>query len=576
MSEIATETRRLLEDAVLQHQAVPVSATHQPVGSVATSFIELGGILVTLLNPEWQVIYGAPGTGKTTLLRALQERHRRHHGDLALGGPEPRVLPVYISVQQAVPALLRTSARSDVEKAHAYFLLFLERLGQELVAAAHVLSGGARSRRAAARAVREILSIAQDPAPLFGYFDQRIEEEIDEDHGSSRRAGVDLGLRAGGHGLGAAAEAHAGAGAESKRARRRRITRSSPSVPRLPQITRALERLAVALKVERVVLLLDNWSALDDVGTTAIQPTFAQLLRNAFEESEYVSVKIATDGYQTRLWDQETSFGFRPGSGAINDIANLNEPILDDETLIAFFERMLFLRMLGQVPGLRRFIPLDEPFATPSEEFVGSIFADRRAFELLVKGCEGRPRQFLRTFNHLAHLQDFRIHERWTADDVLAALDDRTALQAREIDQQPPAIRFLLLAVKPVVVALHKPVFVVSHEHILPLRPLLEELHFKGLVVRRSPGDLLPKWADDRHPFEVRPEALREWERAARFEAELAGRREPLPADDQQPTKLTGDGVEAATLPAGSLVEWLVGGARRDDVSRAARLGSSP
>jgi hypothetical protein len=187
------------------------------------------------------------------------------------------------------------------------------------------------------------------------------------------------------------------------------------------------------------------------------------------------------------------------------------------------------------------------------------MFVDRHAFELLVKGCEGRPRQFLRTFNHLAYLRDFTIGSRWTTNDVMAALEARVALQAREIDQQPSAIRFLLLAVKPVVVATHQPIFVLHPEHARTLAPLLQELRFKSLIVQREPAELLPRWAQDegRIPFEVRLATLREWERAARFEAELAGTAPPPEPEEFAPNKLRGSDVDAATLQPGSLVEWL-------------------
>jgi hypothetical protein len=547
--------RSAIEEALAEHQVFPVAADAQAYGTFLAGFCEYANILHRLTNPQWEVIYGAPGTGKTTTLRSLQERLRLNLGDNPLVATR-NVLPVYVSAHDAASVAVLSQDWKDEEKASAIFQLFLEAFGQELARTVRGLRYRSKLfRRGVSKKVdgiiNEILDVVGNPDPL--YYNKTVEEDVEDDTSSGRklRADLDLGARL----LGGDSRASAGASGSSERRRssRRRAHRRSVTVPRLNKIRELVLKLIEELSMDGMFILIDDWSAIDGTGTTGIQPAFGEYLYSAFGQRADITVKVATDGYQTRFY--ENGRGLSPES-RIFEAANLNEAILDHEVFIAFFEQMLFTRMIKPWSPLRAFRDPDSPASAPSEAFVDSIFSERSAFELLVQGCEGRPRQFFRTFNHLALTKRNSIERRWTTEDVLAALESRHAIRARDVEEQSAAVRLLLLAVQPRVTAQHHPLFVMFGEHAAALRPLLNELRRKSLIFGARADVWLPKRAQDRVVFRVDKSVMLEWERAAAFERELAGN-PPATTPIWDPEKLRGDEVEEATLTADELAEWL-------------------
>jgi hypothetical protein len=561
------ETTNQIRDAISAHQVMPVNATGFRANSLERVFVDFGTVLHELDTPDWKVLVGAPGAGKTMVLRLLRERELLRVADDPETSflPHAGVLPVYVNIADAVPSMLHVLRRPDEETAFASFQLFLEALGVELVKVvarfkspttpfARLLREGRAHVKRAHEVAAEILEIASDADLLWPLLDRFIDEdEATEDKSDSDKgAGIDASVSTNGGKVGGQAGAHKSESHDE--ADKRSVHTHGEGVPRYPDIKGILEDFLNQVDVPRLDILLDNWTRLDDTGTTAIQPIFGHLLRAALGDSERISVKIATDGYHTRFWDRASQRGMQP-ERHLYEAQNLNCPIIqDDAELVEFFESLLFQRMATKV-DLSEYRDTDKPGVAVRPDFMLNIFEDRSVFELLVKAGEGRPRRFLRLFNEVATMRRASVDPLWSRDDVLNAEERYREKHLREdVDFVSPAVQLLLLAIKPRVSECRLAHAVVGLQEAGALSDLLDELKQKSLITEAT-NAALPEGTRGTHcAYEIRPTVLEEWERSARYQAELRGQ-EPREAFSNR--ALTEQEVTEFALTEADLARWL-------------------
>jgi hypothetical protein len=518
----------VVDAAVFAHQALPIHADEQPVHAADQLFVEYAAVLNQLSTPEWQMIYGVRGAGKTHLLKVYQERSRRMAIDRQVITRTLSSLPVYLDAQDFRSV---DRAHDAEDRARASFRLFLGRLGQELISAVTNLDGQqalyatltGRSRKGRAEkarmVVRDILSAVDKPPHTYPYVGaERTVEERDVTASTQQRksrVAADLRLSRGQAGVGATGErTHEGSTAHEAETT---SVLHGTSEPHWPEIRRLIQDLCVELGIERIDILIDNWTALDPDGNSLIQPYFAELLRLSFSPSDQISVKIGSDGLSTRLWSIKDKYGLN--RQALGPDINLNVPMLEEQRLIEFFEWILFRRMLKNASELRRFLDPDRAGAPLSPAFITSMFDNRATFELLVRGTEGSPRLFLHCIRELAHITGYSVRERWDQDLVLRILGDRDQGKAEDIAEMSRGLRMLMVKIRPAVITRDEPVFALTPEQVLEHTPDLEELVSKRLIVDYSATR--PDVSSSLRAFRVSDMLMREWQRARTFEQEF-------------------------------------------------------
>lgn len=510
--------------AVLKHQALPVYAHEYARSAGDLMFVEYDEILQLLDSAEWQVIYGGRGAGKTHLLRVFTERTSRGAIKMHSGGERIRSLPVYIDAQQISGVRRRDS---DEEQAEAYFAHFLELFGQALISAVtsfdskQSLYARLRNEPTVAgtteRTTRDILAEVEHPPALPPYRKNDVDVDVTEEDESNRDSVIDifgnLDVSQGRPSFGL--HGHVGRDRHGSRKERRTSSRSGQGEPRWPRIRMLIEDLCKQLTIDRIDIVIDNWTGLDPAGTSLVQPFFADLLKHSFYGCATISVKLGSDGLATRLWDGELTCGLNPDN-EINELANLGYPVLSDERLIAFFEHVLYRRMLKACPELRAFYDPHDPHNPLDPQFIESLFDDRSTFELLVRGTEGRPRLFLECLRAIAHETEFRVEPRWDRDLVLRTVSTRARHEIDDIQHHSLAVQFLLTEVKPSVVENDNSLFALRSRDVDQRADQLRELISKHLIARVTKAEALA--TAELVPFRVSPHLMKEWERARGFE----------------------------------------------------------
>jgi len=345
--------------------------------------------------------------------------------------------------------------------------------------------------------------------------------------GSQLEARVRGDLSAADHSLGGSL----GWGHTRERERRIRVGwhEEGVAVPRFPLIRPLLLNLLDEIGVEHLNILIDEWSALDPTGATAIQPEFAELLKRTFAGTPHISVKIATNRYQSRFSNHAAGGQYRGLEMGADffEAVNLDRSLLDEEDLIRFYGRVLFKRLLVCEPGLEVFDPRGT--GQPVDQFLLSIFHDGRAFRELVRGSEGIPRRFLLTFNALSQACSHSLHRLWDSSFVQHRIREISLEEESDVGYHSEASQLLSHQVKNIVTSTGSRAFLVQREDREILESAVEELLEKRLVHEYPRSKLPPDVRDEYDCYLVDYGLWLDWERAF-VASDVEPAEAPLPA----------------------------------------------
>ncbi len=214
-------------------------------------------------------------------------------------------------------------------------------------------------------------------------------------------------------------------------------------MPRFAVVRGKLIELLQVLRLRHLNILIDEWSTLDPTGSLLMQPLFADYLKRSFAGSSLISVKIATNRYQTRLSNRAGPghyTGLELGAD-IFEAVNLDRAVLDWCDLQSFFELLLYKRLLHREPALAAFEARDS--GPPDEQFVLSIFRDKHTFAELVRGSAGVPRDFLILINDLVRRHAHRVNRQWSMADVQRCIRERSLEGQSDIEYHSEASQLL-------------------------------------------------------------------------------------------------------------------------------------
>jgi hypothetical protein len=506
--------------ALREHQTLPLRAENHKAFSAL--FVDENQ-LPLLETADWQVIYGRRGTGKTLFLKAREEH--------LLAAPAlTRILPLYLSIQEVIASPPIGITVSDRQQAYGNFQLFLERLADEIAVKADAILAQLsaedkgsliralthRKQRSAPNAekiasiVRDLLTFMQSGDLIAAFSDASVEDVATEEQ--SRRSG-----RGGRLGLGLSPEGASVSGAariERERSAEEKVhhteTRGGRRVPRFPNLRHALIAIASALELDRVDIFIDEWSLLDQTAAKTIQPRFAALLRRALFGDPRVTVKIATNRYNTVFHHngQDERYGLVPNTD-IFEAVNLDRALGQRAQVTGFYEELLFKRLLLKEPRLATYASGE---GRPGAGFAEVFFEDSKAFEELVAGCEGVPRDFIITFRYLAQWADYSVTPRWSKAVVQDAL---TEVSMSTVEQllASPATTLLERGIKPTALAAGSRLFLIprdaSEATNAAVAVLLDQRLIHEYVGRDLPGNV----RQDYLPYSIAYGLWCDWER---------------------------------------------------------------
>lgn len=368
----------LIEDSRMSHAVSNISARSErepDVKVLKSTYVETG-ILPQLENYNNQILYGRRGTGKTHVLQVLGQEIEQDTGSYSM----------YVDIRLLGSAHLFTdSSRPVADRCVAVFKDLLGLIQSRLLDIA-------TSPQNDGSGLQEVSDFAEFITAKSMDVSKRVIVERESD---TTRGGFDANI---GASIAGNLSSKIGASDSQEHVHQRQIEYEEALRESLvfSEVHQHLNMTLAAMKVEHLVLLVDEWTSLP----VEIQPFIAEFLRRSLFTSNRVTVKIASLEYRSRF-SHTTPAGEIVGFELGADIAaNLD---LDDfyvydrntEKVVANFHELLYKHVTsGLNPEL-----LHQHSIRDSTSFRSRLFTERATFVELVRAGEGVVRDFLGIFS---------------------------------------------------------------------------------------------------------------------------------------------------------------------------------
>jgi len=381
--------------------------------------------LASLQNSRNQVIFGRRGTGKTHLLRRLQDELFAHFDEL-------RIIPVYID-----GATLEGSISPHNDPAAISLALYVELLRRTVSELSLFIHDQIRPgiidrlffgpKQGLLSQVRDTVSrldilLTQGKVRILPIGSASVEFEDLDQAVSGRRlaAGVNASAslsdpRALGVKLDASAEK------AFKKTAKLMSTRKIAGETYLPfaDVTELIRQLLTAVGDSKLMILVDEWSS---IGDADVQPLFAQLLRLTARGK--ICVKLACVPGRTKLFlasaarDGRKPLGLELGDDITADVDLDSIVFVDNDIkqLAAFFVALIQRHMGAGVPEV-----LDVTLDSFSKYVMNERMEDPRVLAELCHASGAVPRDFINIFRQATVTQRAARSDRMTVAHVRSA-----------------------------------------------------------------------------------------------------------------------------------------------------------
>ena len=320
---------------------------------------------------KYQVIYGRRGTGKTHLLKALQERLLETKG---------KYFPVYIDLRAYKPML---GNNDDLY----YALILLQEIIIEILKCVYENLDYIYSEYS----IQEQELIANSKKKKIAAILEKFNQHFDGDNFTKmgevafkinelKKVATSLKLTKMPEFLG-----------EKGTDKETETTGEKVKYISFAEISNALSELLDIIDIDRLFCLLDEWSEIPENS----QYILAELIKRTFITSK-VTVKIAAIPNRTKLLS-ENRIGLEDG-GDIFGYSLDNRYIYElyPDNTRAFFNELLFKQLYIVNPELYNIFCSDNK-RRPVHKFINSFFANQALREILI-ASSGIPRDFLNIF----------------------------------------------------------------------------------------------------------------------------------------------------------------------------------
>ena len=408
---------------------IPKRAEQRHADQLRATFVD-SGVSALLETSDHQVLYGRRGTGKTHAMRYL-EGHVNSAGGVA----------VYVDLRTvgSPDGLFGGSTAPPTERAAKLLVDLLGQVHEALITAA--VEDDELIADTAFVSKLDALATAITTVRIAGDIEVEQQGEQTESRSTSSQTSVTLSRSPS---IGLSGES---VGNRATREVQREVRRGTEAIRlNFSEVARALRDLAAALGGRRLWILLDEWSSLPP----EVQPFVGEFLVRCVLPLQQLTIKIAAIEQQTTfraLLADGQKIGIELGADVTANV-DLDEFMVfeqDEERSRAFFQGLFFKHLTSGLEG-----PDDEALRLEiesSQQFVSRAFTDKRAFDELLRACEGVPRDAINIAGKAAFkagsgqisVPDVRAAARsWYLSDKEAAVrssDEATALLNWIIDK---------------------------------------------------------------------------------------------------------------------------------------------
>jgi hypothetical protein len=462
----------------------PLPLRSEQHGNYLDLFVDTGHLQL-LRNPDWQVVSGRRGTGKTFLLGVLQEEATR---SLA----ESRIMSVFVTAQDCLVSPVGREVPDKI-RALGYFQTFIELLTSRVIESVDRLTANpsfldtltGRRQHLLDRVFElqyDLLVAAQQGVPVLAYSGYQLRQSGERTSASARTSSVGVEATLGIRQQTAAVAAGLSRTGTASCSDQTSASYEATAVPRFAIARGKLIELLEVLRLRHLNILIDEWSTLDPTAALMTQPLFADYLKRSFAGSSLISVKIATNRYQTRLSNRGNGGGYTGLElGAdIFEAVNLDRAVAQSHDVESFFELLLYKRLVHREPDLAVFDT--QRNGRPDDQFILSIFRDRQTFAELVRGSAGIPRNFLILVNDLVRRHAHRAERQWAMADVQLCLRERSVNGQSDIEYHSEASQLLSCCIQQTVLDTGSRLFLIDRAARDTLDRALSELLEKRII----------------------------------------------------------------------------------------------
>lgn len=380
------------------------------------TFVDAEPLLAAVSTTDNQIIFGRRGTGKTHVLKYLNES-KSVGGDVA----------VFMDLRMigSNNSIYSDQNRNLAQRATPLLLDILQELHEELLSIAVELAEELDLSKVGPK-LDEFATAISEVAVIGS-----VEYSSENSNSANQRSAEGFGVRLGTDGASVSGESSGVT--EEAQSSRATLKRSGAEVyyVNFGTVRNKLQAIFDSLDGRRVWLLLDEWSEIP----IDLQPYLADLLRRCIIPLAQVTVKIAAIEHRTNLiirGDREY-LGMELGADVGADI-NLDDLMVfdnDQRRAMEFFSNFLF-KHYRATDGL-------DPDEGPqnADEFIAELFTQRPVFEEFVRATEGVPRDAVylaagvarSAFNRQVSVEDVRRAARdWFQRDKIPVLKSNQSM----------------------------------------------------------------------------------------------------------------------------------------------------
>jgi len=393
--EITAEHRKAWNRKALQ---LPVRA--EQLRNATEAFADTV-FLDVLKNKQNQIVYGRRGTGKTHLLKKLEE-------DYVAGFEILKVIPVLINGSELKKQASVTYQTPDLI-ALCLYVEFIEELASKIHKFISnrlpvglldkIVRGGEAKTAQMARSIAKSLSLVVEKGEVRFFPSGEGSEEVQNLHVASAKAAADARISLSDpRKLGWKLDAELSRSAETKRSGLEVRKIKGQVILPFSQISAMIEQLLELLDGASLVVLFDEWSDVDEHLDT--QPYLADMIKRTVSSITQMHVKIACIPVRTRLASPVTTekpipIGYELGDDIVVAV-DLDSVVFIENDLDKFLAFFLTLTKKHMGTSLEWVKQMD---MVGFQDFVlNQVFAGHDVFSELCQASAGVPRDFLELF----------------------------------------------------------------------------------------------------------------------------------------------------------------------------------